>query len=103
MESMQALNGGESQGITLADGALQGQTNSDVPEPKPEDSTVTKAELLERRLDNAENDLNNDRPLKKPRLESDLIQGQVTKERIKGVAPIKPEYGHVTFTFYASS
>ena len=75
----------------------EGGETSDVaticlPEARPEDSAVTKAELLERRIGHADGGPDEDRPLKKLRLESDESQGQVKKERQKGVAAIKPQY-----------
>ena len=92
VESSTTTDGGESAGVISTSNGPNGQSSGHVPEPRAEDSAVTKAELLERSLDRANDILDEERPLKRPRLEPEVGQEPVRQERQKGVAPIKPEY-----------
>lgn len=61
------------------------------PDPQPEDSTTTKAELLERKHDKAVPSEEDARPAKRARVEAGLIDPSGKRDRQKGVAQVKSE------------
>ena len=65
------------------------EIQSSVPEPRPEDTATTKAELIERKI--KEEHGKNERPSKRPRSD-DRDVSEDTNGRRKGIAMIKPEF-----------
>ena len=63
-----------------------------LPDPKPEDTATTKAELLERKYAIETNIVNGERPTKRTRTDSDARENPATpNQRTKGQASIKAE------------
>ena len=63
-----------------------------LPDPKPEDTATTKAELLERKYAIETNIVDDERPAKKIRTDGDVSENPATpNQRVKGQASIKSE------------
>ena len=71
---------------------LDSSNSQPLPDPKPEDTATTKAELLERTYALETDVVNGERPAKRTRTDDSFDQRHdATPQRQKGVAPIKVE------------
>ena len=61
-----------------------------IPDPRPEDSSTTKAELRERKYGEVGED-EPSRPAKRVKVGDELVDTMPSSERQKGVAPVKSE------------
>ena len=73
-----------------AEGVATSDQKIDVPDPRPEDSSTTKAELIARKVEAADGDDDQQPPAKKPRSDDGGPTNNVNGHR-KGYAAVKPE------------